>query len=94
MQKITQFKVLEDYRVELSFSDGFRGVVDLSDLTGRGVFSAWEDYAEFSKAGIGDAGELVWPGGIDLCPDALYLRASGKKPEDIFPALKQELSYA
>jgi len=25
---------------------------------------------------------------IDLCPDALYLRLTGKTPEDLFPALK------
>lgn len=92
MPRITQIEVRGDYRVGLSFSDGFHGEVDLSDLAGRGVFSAWKDYDVFRRAGIGDAGELVWPGGIDLCPDALYLRATGKKPEDIFPALKPELA--
>ncbi len=94
MHRITRVEVRDDYRVELTFAEGFRGEVDLSDLAGRGVFSAWRDYEEFRRAGVGEAGELIWPGGIDLCPDALYLRATGKKPEDIFPALKHELSCA
>ena len=75
MHKITRVRVLADYRIDLSFSDGAQGVADLSDLAGRGVFTLWNDYAEFRKAAIGDAGELVWSDAIDLCPDALYMKA-------------------
>ena len=94
MNKIVTVQVLEDYRVALTFADGTQGVVDLSDLAGRGVFSLWSDYAEFEKVRIGDNGELLWADQLDLCPDALYLRATGKKPEDIFPALKRETAHA
>ena len=94
MHTIARIEVLDDYRIDLCFADGARGVVDLSDLAGRGVFAAWRDYAEFRKVTIGDTGELVWPGDIDLCPDALYLKATGKSPEDIFPALRDELAHA
>ncbi|MBI1865621.1 MAG: hypothetical protein HYR98_07860 [Nitrospirae bacterium] len=31
---------------------------------------------------------------IDLCPDALYLRVTGKNPEDVFPALRRESTLA
>ena len=94
MHRIARVEVLEDYRVDLSFADGARGVVDLSDLVGRGVFAAWKDYAEFRKVRIGDTGELIWPGEIDLCPDALYLKATRQKAEDLFPALQHELIHA
>ena len=94
MHEIARVEVLDHYRVDLTFADGSRGVVDLSDLAGRGVFAAWRDYAEFCKVRVGDTGELVWPGGIDLCPDALYLKATGTKPEDAFPALMRELTHA
>ena len=40
------------------------------------------------KVKIGETGELIWSEQVDLCPDALYLRLTGKKPEDIFPSLK------
>lgn len=39
---------------------------------------------------IGPSGELTWGGRVDLCPDSLYLRVTGKKAKDIFPALRQE----
>jgi hypothetical protein len=32
--------------------------------------------------------------GVDLCPDALYLRVTGKSPEEKFPALQHELAHA
>lgn len=94
MHKISQVTVLENYRIDLCFVDGTRGKVDLSDLAGRGVFEVWNDYTEFRKAMVGEAGELVWPSGVDLCPDALYLRITGKKPEEEFPALQNELANA
>ena len=94
MNRITRVEVLKDYRLDLSFADGTRGVVDLSDLAGRGVFALWSDYAEFRKVMIGDTGELIWSDKIDLCPDSLYLKVSGKRPEDVFPALQHELVHA
>jgi hypothetical protein len=86
MHKITGVKVLESYRLGLVFADGVRGIVDLSVLVGKGVFALWCDHRAFEQVRIGSLGELVWDGQIDLCPDALYLRATGKRPEDVFPA--------
>jgi hypothetical protein len=94
MHRIEQAQALDGYRVDLSFADGTRGVVDLSDLAGRGVFAAWENYEEFRKVAIGDTGELVWPCGVDLCPDALYLKLTGKSPGDEFPSLRREPVHA
>lgn len=85
---------MEGYRVNLSFADGTTGQVDLSDLAGHGVFLPWQDYAEFQKVTVGDTGELAWPCGIDLCPEALYLDVTGKKPEEEFPLLQHGLSHA
>ena len=47
MVKITKVSVLENYRLEVAFDDGVRGVVDLSDLVGKGVFTLWRDPAYF-----------------------------------------------
>jgi len=88
MKKIAKFEVLSDYRIEIEFDDGIQGVVDLSELVGKGVFSSWKEYESFHKVSIGSMGELVWQDGQDLCPDALYLKATGKEPADIFPALR------
>ncbi len=94
MRKISKVKVLPDYRLELAFDDGACGAVDLSDLVGKGVFALWRDRQVFEQVRIGSIGELVWGDQIDLCPDALYLKATGKNPEDIFPALRREPSLA
>ncbi len=94
MTRITQVKVLDDYRIELAFRDGISGIADLSDLAGSGVFALWKDYREFQKVKISDTGDLTWSAQIDLCSDALYLKVTGKRPEDIFPILKHEPLHA
>ena len=94
MRKISKVKVLQGYRLELAFDDGVSGVVDLSDLVGKGVFALWRDRHAFEQVRIGSIGELVWGDQIDLCPDSLYLKATGKKPEEVFPALRREPARA
>jgi hypothetical protein len=94
MRRINDVKLLGDYRLALVFDDGVTGVVDLSELVGKGVFALWRDRAAFERVRIGNSGELVWDDQVDLCPDALYLKATGKKPEDLFPALRREPSHA
>lgn len=94
MVKITKVRVLEGYRLELVFDDGVSGVVDLSELVGKGVFAFWRDYRAFERVRIGSFGELLWDDKVDLCPDALYLKATGKRPEDVFPALSRDLARA
>ena len=94
MHKITNVKVLQNYKLELEYDDGRQGIVDLSYLTGKGVFSLWNDYDVFRKVIIGSSGELVWNDQIDLCPDSLYLKITNKRPEDLFPGLKQKAVYA
>jgi len=94
MRRVKNVKVLGDYRLELDFDDGARGIVDLSDLVGKGVFALWRDRAAFARVRIGTSGELVWDDQVDLCPDALYLKATGKRLEDVYPALRREPSHA
>jgi hypothetical protein len=92
--KIIFAKPLSEFRVELRFDDGAHGTADLSDLAGRGVFQTWLQPGAFQQVHITDEGALEWPGDIDLCPDSLYLRVTGKKPEEIFPAADRRLSHA
>jgi hypothetical protein len=92
--RITRVIPLKNYRLELTFNDGTRGIADLSNLIGSGVFKLWNDYSEFTKVKIGDTGELTWGEQVDLCPDSLFLKVTGKKPEDVFSALKHASVYA
>ncbi len=88
MFKPVEVKALPDYRLWLLYSDGAEGEVDLSHLAGRGVFAAWDDYQVFEQVHISTSGAIAWNGDIELCPDALYTRLTGKTPEDVFPKLK------
>jgi hypothetical protein len=94
MRRIAKVKVLSGYRLELEFDDGVCGVVDLSEAVGKGVFAPWHDPLVFEQVRIGSSGELAWGDRIDLCPDALYLKMTGKKPEDLFPALRDLPAHA
>lgn len=87
-------KPLEDYRLWVKFSDGVEGIADLSEFAGKGVFALWNDYQEFQKVHIGPGGEVAWSDQIDMCPDAIYLRVTGKKPEELFPKLRELIQYA
>jgi hypothetical protein len=78
LYRITEVEPRSSYRVWIRFEDGTEGEVDLSDLVGKGVFSAWEDSREFDKVYIDEkTGTIAWPGGIDLAPDGLYRDVAG-----------------
>jgi hypothetical protein len=79
--RIIEVKALPGYRLELWFDSGENGTVDLSVFVGRGVFAAWERPGVFEQAAVTSEGAIEWPGELDMCPDALYLRMTGKQPE-------------
>lgn len=89
MFKPIDVKALPKYKLWLRYADGVEGEVDLSDLAGKGVFRIWNEYSAFENVHIGEHNEIAWREGIDLCPDALYLRLTGKTPEEAFPNLRE-----
>ena len=86
--KPTEVKPLTNFRIWLRYEDGTEGTIDLSDVAGRGVCAAWNDPTFFRSVRLGSHGAIEWGADIDICPDAMYLRLTGKSPEDVFPALK------
>ncbi len=78
---------MDGFRLWLKYEDGIEGIVDLSDLAGRGVFEAWSELEVFDAVTVNESGAVVWPGDIDLCPDALYSRLTGRPAEEVFPGL-------
>jgi len=94
MKRIAKVKVLPAHCLALEFDDGVSGTVDLSENVGKGVFALWRDPVAFARVCIGSSGELVWDDRIDLCPDALYLKVTGKEPEDLFPVLREQPVHA
>lgn len=90
---LKEVKPLEKFRLHVKFSDGVEGEVNLSEFAGKGVLALWNDYSQFEKVTIGSSGELVWNEEVDMGGLGIYLKLTGKRPEDVLPKL-QELSHA
>ena len=79
--RIKSVRYLQDYRLELTFTDGTRAKLDFRNrIVGRGgVFAALEDVNFFRQVSVDpEARTLVWPNGVDFCPDVLYSEATGR----------------
>jgi hypothetical protein len=80
---VTEVRPLGGYRLWLRFDDGAEGDLDLSEVISfDGVFSPLKDPAFFGSVRVHpDWGTLCWPGDLDLAPEPLYERATGRTPE-------------
>jgi hypothetical protein len=83
MKSIAEVQPRDGYHLWIRFEDGVEGEVDLSHLAGQGVFSVWRDRRRFEDVRIGEFGEVSWGGDVDLCPDSLYLRLTGRTPGEV-----------
>ncbi len=61
----------EDYRLQLTFTNGEVGLYDCRPLLTFGVFQELADIRYFRRATV-SLGTVVWPNEQDICPDTLY----------------------
>ncbi len=79
---VTEVKYLEDYKVEVSFNDGNKGVADLSQALTCPVFEPLLNKSEFANFSVDSELEtIVWPNGADLAPEYIYFQAFKNVPE-------------
>lgn len=72
--RLLKVKPLLNYRLEVEFTDGLHGFVDLSQRvvsSTAGIFSSLKDLSIFNKVYI-EYGVATWPNEIDLAPDVMY----------------------
>ena len=72
--RVTAVAALPGFRLQVEFTDGLKGLVDLSGLVHSpkaGVFAALADPLLFAQVQL-DYGAVTWPGELDLAPDAMY----------------------
>jgi len=72
--RVTTVEALPGYRLRVTFADGISGTVDMANLVHSpkaGVFAALADPALFAQVTL-DYGAVVWPGEVDLAPDAMH----------------------
>jgi len=80
--RVVEVRALPGYRLFVRFSDDTTGEVDLSKLImgdEAGIFAVLRDPALFAEVYV-EYGAVVWPGEIDLAPDAMYdeIRKEGR----------------
>ena len=70
--KIVKCKARDNYKLWIQFDDGLNGEVDLKNLAGRGVFSAWNSIEFFKSVHIDKRTQTVaWGDDLDLDPYVL-----------------------
>lgn len=71
MDKVIQFKVLEDYNIWLRFSDGEEKIIYIQPFLGKGFTRELLNYEAFKKVFIEPGGGIAWENGYDFCPNYL-----------------------
>lgn len=70
--RVTSVRPLDNYRIELSFTNQERRVFDVKPYLSIGIFKELRDNAMFNGIRAFN-GSIVWPNDLDLDPDTLYL---------------------
>lgn len=68
---VTAAKYVSDYLVDVTFDDGEKKRIDISQWFKGPIFDPLKNKAYFRKFFI-DATALAWPNGADISPEALY----------------------
>jgi hypothetical protein len=76
MIRVRSVVPLEEYRLEVAFTDGTERVIDVERFLRGPVFEPVKrDRALFEAVAVDEElGTVVWPNGADIDPDVLYGR--------------------
>ena len=91
MHRPLEVEARSNYRIWIRYDDGSAGEVDLSHLAGRGVFKLWDDDTAFENVRISEDGAIRWSEEVELCPDATYMKLTGKSLEDTLSRFKSRV---
>jgi hypothetical protein len=73
---------LRDFKVEVTFNDGRRGVADLRDSLIGKVFEPLRDVKVFGQLRVDpELDTIVWPNGADFAPEFIYFQAFKHEPD-------------
>ncbi|MHB8874732.1 MAG: DUF2442 domain-containing protein [Myxococcaceae bacterium] len=80
--QIVEVQLRGGHRLFLRFNDGSQGIVDIADVIAfEGVFSSLRDQTNFEKVFVDSQwGTVCWPDNLDLAPEPLYERITGRNP--------------
>ena len=71
--RLMSARYVDGYRIELTFEDGKRGILDMKDELWGQVFEPLKDVELFKSFKLDDELDtIVWPTGADLAPEFLH----------------------
>lgn len=75
---VKEARYVKDYKIELSFEDGKKGVADFKGYAKKGgLFSRLSEVEYFKRFFVNkELGVLCWPDGQDIAPETLYHKAT------------------
>lgn len=78
LPRVVRVHPLPKYRLEVAFSDGVTGTIDLAGELDGPLFEPLTNEVLFHQVTIDEYGVVCWPNGADLAPDALHAELAGK----------------
>lgn len=74
---IKKVEYIDGYKLKLTFNDKKQKIVDFKKFSKAGpktVFYPFRDIEFFKSVKLDKSyGTIIWPNGVDMCPDSLYL---------------------
>ena len=70
---VTKAEHIRQYKLELHFNDGTRGIVDLKDSLNKPIFEPLINIQYFKKFKL-NSWTITWENGADFAPEFLYER--------------------
>jgi hypothetical protein len=75
MLELIGAEYVDGYRIQVRFSNGEEGVVDLTEALWGPVFEPLKDLAKFKRFRVSDLFHTItWENGADLAPEYIYDR--------------------
>ena len=61
----------QDYKIDVTFSNGERGIFDITPYLGYDCYAPLKNPDIFSQV-VAAHGTLMWPGEIDIAPEVVW----------------------
>lgn len=88
--KLQEVTYQSDYTIQVKFTDGVIGSVDLTDLVEKGIFQVLKDKEKFSKP-YSTGYSIAWSEELEIDAATVYAEITGKHIEEV---INPNISYA
>lgn len=75
-------KALEGYKIEVVYTDGVTGTVDLNDLVQKGIFQQLKTGSAFQNVHT-DGSAIIWSDELEIDAENIYAEILNLKPENL-----------